>query len=348
MFEALRRHACVKAQDALSHGACFYSLEVENPTRFDFYRARIVDGLGHVVHERLFAIQIESDGQLKISGPTILANLQPAEVPESLPDVANAPEPTEWLQQNALSPFLEEVRQDRVAEVERILAHIEMSLTELIWKEDTAIGRWAEEADRGVEGAAGNLKQAEDRHSLLMHRRETRRQEMEREKSLSIQGVERITSLIVLPHPERNRPDIVNLRTDPETEATAMRVAIEYETSQGRTVEDVHEKNLGYDITSLDTKSGQLRLIEVKGIGAHTGTVCLTPNEKRVAEDRADCYWLYVVTECKGGSPLLNEPILNPAKMPWHEVKKIEHYYLTLSAINVASTDPRLYPEKGQ
>jgi len=347
LFEALRRHAFVKAQDSLNQGACFYSLEVDSPTRFDFYRARIVDGLGHVVHERLFAVQMDSDGQLRQSSPTILVNVQPAETQGNLPAIANAPEPTEWLQQNALLPFLEEVRQDRVAEVERILAHIEMSLTELIAKEDSAIGRWEEEANRGVEGAAGNLKQAEDRHSLLMHRRETRRQEMDREKSLSIQGVERITSIIVLPHPERNRPDIVNLRTDPETEATAMRVVIEHETSQGRTVEDVHEKNLGYDITSLDTKSGELRLIEVKGIGAQTGTVCLTPNEKRVAEDRADCFWLYVVTDCKSGSPILRDPILNPAKMPWHEVMKIEHYYLTLSAITVASTDPRLYPEAG-
>lgn len=347
LFEALRRHAYVKAQDSLSQGACFYSLEVDSPTRFDFYRARVVDGLGHVVHERLLGVQIESGGQLRLSGPTILANLQPAAFPENLPEVVNAPEPTEWLQQNALLPFLEEVRQDRVAEVERILAHIEMSLTELIAREDAAIGRWDEESQRNAEGAAGNLKQAEDRHSLLMHRRETRRQEMERQKSLSIQGVERITTIIVLPHPERDRPDIVNLRTDPETEAMAMRVVIESETSQGRTVEDVHEKNLGYDITSLNTKSGELRLIEVKGIGAQTGTVCLTPNEKRVAEDRSDCYWLYVVTECKSESPLLNEPIPNPAKMPWHEVSKIEHYYLTLSAINRASTDPRLYPETG-
>ena len=347
LFEALRRHAHVKAQDSINQGACFYSLEVDSPTRFDFYRARVVDGLGHVVHERLFGVQIESGGELRLSGPTILANLQPAELPKYLPEVVNAPEPTEWLQQNALLPFLEEVRQDRVAEVERILAHIEMSLTELISREDAAIGRWEEESQRNAEGAAGNLKQAEDRHSLLLHRRETRRQEMERQKSLSIQGVERITSIVVLPHPERDRPDIANLRTDPETEAIAMRVVLEYETSQGRIIEDVHEKNLGYDITSLDTKSGELRLIEVKGIGASTGTVCLTPNEKRVAEDRSDCYWLYVVTECKSGSPLLNQPIMNPSKMPWHEVTKIEHYYLTLSAITRASTDPHIYPELG-
>ena len=255
------------------------------------------------------------------------------------------PEPSAWLHDNALLPFLEEVRKERVTEVERIAAHIEMSLTELISKEDASIGRWEEEADRGVEGAAGNLKQAEDRHAVLLTRRETRRQEMERQKSLTLQAVERMTSIIVLPHPERDRPDIANLRPDPETEAVAMRVATEHEQGHGRVVEDVSEKNLGYDLTSIDTNSGELRLIEVKGIGASTGNVCLTPNEKRVAEDRPDCYWLYVVSSCKSESPVLNEPILNPAKMPWVEVKKVAHYYLTLSAIHVASTDPQIYPD---
>ena len=234
---------------------------------------------------------------------------------------------------------MEEVRQERIAEVERIAAHIEMSLTELIGKEDAAIDRWDDQAQRGVEGAAGNLKQAEDRQAQLLHRRETRRQEMERERSLTLQGVQRITSIIVLPHPERDQPGIINLRPDPETEAIAMHVVIDHERQKGRQVEDVHEKNLGYDITSLDTQSGELRLIEVKGIGFHTGTVCLTPNEKRVAEDRSECYWLYVVTNCKSDSPLLLEPILAPAKMPWHEVKKIDHYYLTLSDISRASTE---------
>ena len=45
-------------------------------------------------------------------------------------------------------------------------------------------------------------------------------------------------------------------------------------------VYDVHEKNLGYDLTSLDLNSGELRLIEVKGIGderrhggAHTARI---------------------------------------------------------------------------
>lgn len=94
----------------------------------------------------------------------------------------------------------------------------------------------------------------------------------------------------------------------------------------------MHEKDLGYDVTSLDTQSGELRLIEVKGIGATTGTVMLTPNEKRVAEDRRDCYWLYVVTDCKT-TPRLQEPIKDPARLPWHEVRKVDHYNLSVDAM---------------
>ena len=88
------------------------------------------------------------------------------------------------------------------------------------------------------------------------------------------------------------------MKPNPETEAIAMRVVIEYEESLGRAGLRRSEKNLGYDITSLDLNSGELRLIEVKGIGDTDGMVLLTPNEYEVAEDRRDCYWLYVATDC--------------------------------------------------
>lgn len=111
-----------------------------------------------------------------------------------------------------------------------------------------------------------------------------------------------------------------------------MRVVIEYERAQGRQVTDVHDKNLGYDITSLDLASGELRLIEVKGLAHDTGTILLTPNERRVAEDRRDCYWLYVVTNC-AAEPKLQEPIKDPARLPWHEVTKVAHYWIEVDAM---------------
>jgi predicted GIY-YIG superfamily endonuclease len=238
--------------------------------------------------------------------------------------------------------------------------------------------------------------------------------------------MERIASVLILRHPEREAPEVHELRQNLETEAIAMRVVMEHEQNQGRQVYDVHEKNLGYDVTSLDLNSGELRLIEVKGLGAETGTILLTPNERRVAEDRRDCYWLYIVTNCNlpaqrpgtfwvyalkcedgsiyightddiprrvaehragtgadwtrthkplylvhyesfpsregavkrekelktgfgrkwlkrhvaseparqaGAQPTLQEPVKDPARLEWHEVTKVAHYYLSVNAM---------------
>ena len=95
---------------------------------------------------------------------------------------------------------------------------------------------------------------------------------------------------------------------------------------------NVHEQNLGYDVTSLGLKSGELRLIEVKGLAAASGGILLTPNERRVAEDRRDCYWLYVVTNC-AGAPQLQEPVADPAKFPWQEENNVQHYRLSVDAM---------------
>ena len=349
LFEAIRRHTLDRAAEVFRKGACFYSLQSEEPSRIDFYRARVVDGLGHVVHERLFAVEIQSHREdaegaenernsentlrsPRLCGETVLSNLMPCDPPPNLPPIAFAPEPSAWLHENALQPFLEETRKERLAEVERIAEHVELSLTELLQRADEEIGKASVDKEKGVPGADGRLAQAENRHAELLARRERRRKELEQERSLTLQAVERLSSVLVLPHPERQSPEVRRLQPNAETEAIAMRVVMEYEKAQGRQVYDVHEKNLGYDVTSLDLNSGELRLIEVKGLADASGTILLTPNERRVAEDRRDCYWLYVVTHC-ATQPVLQEPIKDPARFPWHEVTKVAHYWLEVDAV---------------
>ncbi len=332
LFEAIRRHIHTLSQQSFGKGACFHSLQHNAPSRLDFYRARIVDGLGQIMHERLFAVELAKDREPRLEEPSVLGNLTPAEAPEGLPSVAAMPEATAWLNDRALTPFLEEMRSERLSEVDRIAAHIELSLTELLQRADEEIGRAAAEIEQKVTGAEGRLAQAEARHAELLDRREKRRQDLERQRSLSLQAVERITSVLILPHPEGETPEIRRLRPNFETEAVAMKIVMEYEQAKGRQVYDVHEKNLGYDITSLDINSGELRLIEVKGIGDSTGTILLTPNERRVAEDRRDCYWLYIVTGCNT-IPQMQEPIRDPARYEWNEVKKVAHYYLSVDAM---------------
>jgi superfamily II DNA or RNA helicase len=333
LFEALRRHAWREASDALTTGACLYSIDADEPARIDVYRASVADGLDQTVRTHVFAVRLASDG-ISLHEPTILSNLQPGARPERLPAITLEPEPRAWLHEHALAAMLDDARAERVAEVDRIEQHIELSLTELICRVDQQLWDLVQQAEKGVAGMEGLLKAAEERHAALIRRREQRRQDLARQRTLSLRGVERITSILVLPHPERNAPDVRNLRQDRQTEATAMRIVMEHERGLGRVVEDVHEKDLGYDITSRDPESGDLRLIEIKGIGAVDGGVCLTPHEKEVAEDRPDCYWLYIVTGCKTAEgPTLRPPIANPGALPWHEVRKIEHYTLGVSQI---------------
>ncbi len=348
LFEALRRHTLALARPAFAAGASFWSLKHDAPARLDFYRARAVDGLSQVIHERLFVIETLANGEHRLAEPSMLNDLVP--VP-AFDGVASVPEEgiEGWLHEHALDPFLAEVRSEREQEVVRIAAHVELSLTELLQKADEEIGRAAQEVEEGAQGAEGRLAQAENRHAELLVRRERRRQELGRQRAVSLQGVERITSVLVLPHPERESAEVRRLRPNFETEATAMRVAMEYERAAGRVVTDVHEKNLGYDITSLDPKSGELRLIEIKGLGAATGRILLTPNERRVAEDRRDCFWLYVVTHCDA-TPKLEAPIKDPARVPWHEVVKVQHYWLEIDAMaqpmKVSEPDSPLYEGK--
>ena len=338
LFEALRRNAVEASRDAFARGACFYSLEHAEPARLDFYRARIVDGLGQPIHERLFVVELSQYGPPQLREIDVLGNLIPAgsalpgSVPGLDPGITVLPEATGWLNEQALIPFLEEVRAERLSELDRIAAHVELSLTEVLQRTDDEIGRASEDVDKGIAGAEGRLAQAETRHAEVLARRDRRRDELKRQRALSLQGVERIASALVLPHPERDAPDVRRLRANPEIEAIAMRVVMEREAAQNRKVFDVHEKNLGYDVTSLDLESGELRLIEVKGLGAAAGPILLTPNERRVAEDRRDCYWLYIVTNC-AAEPELQEPVRDPARFPWREVTQIQHYWLEVDAM---------------
>lgn len=332
LFEAVRRHTRELAREAFGTGACFHSLQHDQPARIDFYRARVVDGLGQIIHERLFAVEVAEGREPLLREPGILGNFTPAQAVEAVPTAAHLPEPTAWLHQTALLPFLEETRADRLTELDRIAEHVELSLTELLLKADEEIGKANAELEQRVAGAEARLAMAEARHTELLARRDRRKQELDRQRALSLQGVERITSVLVLPHPERETPEVRRLQPNAETEALAMQVVIQHEEAQGRTVYDVHERNLGYDITSLDPRSGELRLIEVKGLSDAAGTILLTPNERRVAEDRRDCYWLYIVTNC-AGEPTLQEPIKDPAQYPWHEVTKVQHYWLEVNAM---------------
>ena len=334
LFEAVRRQVGEQTQPQLRQGAVFYELEREQPALLELVIASVADGVGNVLHRRLFLVETNADGTRRLRDSSYLLDLIiPERQPKLLPNLAcDDPRTQTFLFEKALQPFRAEIAAEREHELDLIESSVRSCFDELIRKRDSVLNKHLVAQDQGDPGAIGLAELEAQKLHELQRRRDLRLNELARQRSLSIQGVERIGLAVVMPHPERNVPAHTHLKTDRETEKKAIEAVIAHEKARGCKIEDVQDQNLGFDLRSLRPLSGELRLIEVKGIGAATGSIFLSPNEKRIAEDRRDLYWLYIVTHCDT-TPKLEEPIKDPARFPWHEVKKVEHYKLEVNAL---------------
>ena len=122
---------------------------------------------------------------------------------------------------------------------------------------------------------AANMKKVEDKLDELNGRLEHRTAELRQEAECMIGDIQHIGRAWVLPHPERNSPQIREMVTDPEIERIAVQFAIKHEEAEGRVVESVEADNRGFDLISRkphpeDPKTAiDVRFIEVKGRAAH-------------------------------------------------------------------------------
>ena len=334
LFEAVRRLVWEQTQPQLRQGAIFYELEREQPALLELFIAGVADGVGNVLHRRLFLVESNTDGTRRLRDPSYLLDLiVPERLPQVLPSLpTDDPRTQTFLFEKALQPFRAEIAAEREHELDLIESSVRACFEELIRKRDAILSKHLVAQDQGDPTAIGLAEMEAQKLHDLQRRRDIRLTELARQRSLSLQGVERIGVAVVMPHPERNVPAHTHLKTDRETERKAIETVIAHERARGCKIEDVQDQNLGFDLRSLHPLTGELRLIEVKGIGAATGTIFLSPNEKRIAEDRRDLYWLYIVTHCDT-TPKLEDPIKDPARFPWHEVKKVEHYRLDVNAM---------------
>ncbi|MEO0080746.1 MAG: helicase-related protein [candidate division WOR-3 bacterium] len=334
LFEAVRRSLDELAAPELAKGCVLYDIDRESESLLEVFKASVVDATGKTLHQRLFVVETTAAGERILRELSYLLGLispstAPAVEPKAAEDLTGS---QSYLVQSALPQFLAEVKEERLKDLLVVERHVKLCFEELIRKRNEVLSRHLLAKDRG-DAAAEGLAEIESQKLIdLQRRRDRRYAELARQRELSLQGIERIAVALVLPHPERNRDDVTRLRPDPEVERKAMEAVIAYETARGCKVEDVHKQNLGYDLRSIHADTGELRLIEVKGLGAAKGRVLLTPNERRVAEDRRDCFWLYVVTACDT-KPFVQPPIQDPAQFRWHEVSKVEHYWLELDVL---------------
>jgi hypothetical protein len=347
LFEAVREHASIHTEADLRRGAVFFDLYREDPTRLDLFSAAVADGRGNALHRRLFAVETNMDGSMSIRQPTIFLDLIPSGSAVGVPDGGDLPdrEAVEgYLFEKALQPFLVEVVSQRERELQTIERHMEISLNELINRQNLRLAELLERQQAGDSSPliAANIKTTEERLDELNLRLERRRRELGQERQLTVSDIHHHGRAWVLPHPDRRSPGIGVVVQDKEVEEIAVRAVTAYEEARGWQVESVEADNRGFDLISRrlhpeDPKTAiEVRFIEVKGRSG-VGEIALTTNEYKTAERLKKDFWLYVVYNCSTVPEV--HAIQNPARLGWEPLVKIEHYHVGSDKILGSSRD---------
>jgi len=340
LFETVREDLLETVRGELERGAVFYDVNRSLPARLAVYSAAIRDGLGNVLHRRLFIVQEEIDGTLSVRQPTLLLDLIPAPKATVVPVETGADQNSieHFLVQQALEPFLAEVTVQREKEIQTVARHLNLSLNELILRQNLKLADLLALQENGDTSPllAANTKQAQDRLDELFARLEGRHRELEKERNCTISDIKRHATAWVLPHPDRATPGLAAMVRDDEIERIAVEAVIAFENARGYEVESVEQDNRGFDLVSRrphpeDPKTAiDVRFIEVKG-RAGVGEVALTGNEYRTAQRLKKDYWLYVVFNC-GSTPAISV-VRDPAQLDWQAIMKVEHYQVKPQAI---------------
>jgi len=341
LFEVVRADVRERVTDDLRRGAAFLDLHSAQPYRIDVFGASIKDGRGNTLHRKLFVIRADLDGMLSVRQPTLLLDVIPAPKGTAAPAVPALPDRQAVeleLVKRALTPFLTEVSEQRARENQVVRKHMEISLGELIHRQNLQLADLVSKQQAGdtTPGLAGNIAQAEQHLDELNRRLELRRDQLEMERHCTIGDILHLGRAWVLPHPDRTSPGIAPMVRDEDIERIAVQEAIKYEEARGWVVESVEDENRGFDLISRkphphDPKTFvEVRFIEVKG-RAGVAEVALSANEYKTAQRLGGDYWLYVVYNC-AETPELHV-IHDPARLGWKPVVRVEHYHLGANEI---------------
>ena len=341
LFESVREYVSEQVQGELRRGAVFFDLHSKEPYRLDVFSAAVRDGRGNVLHRHLFAVQTGIDGRIAVRQPTIFLDLALAPAGIETPDDSGLPgkeQVEQALIRDALTYFLDAITTQRAKEIETISRHMEISLNELINRQNLRMAELVEQQLRGDTSPllAANIKTTEDRLFELNGRLERRREELQQERHCTISDIHHHGRAWVLPHPDRTSPKFASMIRDDEIERIAVQTVIAHEEAKGWVITSVENENRGFDLISRkphpeDPQTAiEVRFIEVKGRAA-VGEIALTTNEYKTAERLKKDFWLYVVFNC-GTKPEIH-PIQDPARLEWEPLVKVEHWHVSADAI---------------
>lgn len=340
LFEAVRFYVEHEVKTDLKQGAVFFDINRTEPALLEVFLVEICDGQNNILHKRLFVMEVAMDGTMTVRQPTIFLDLITTENQQVLPDRKNFAS-REMIKNQLISetePFLQEVNNSRIKDLDLIKHHLEISLNTINDRYQMQLAELIIQKEGGSKeaGLDGRIKQLEDKSTEVCNRLFNRLKELEQQRHCMINSPLHCGSAWVLPHPERGSPEVAEMVTDMDIERIAVEKAIAYEEARGWQVDSVEQENRGFDLISRKPHSEDMRtaigvrFIEVKGRSG-IGEVALTTNEYKTAERLKQDYWLYVVFNCATNPEI--HVIQDPVKLGWRPFVKIEHYQVGAKTI---------------
>jgi len=310
-----------------SDGAMFADPEGRKDGIIWFLEAEIKDGKNEVAGKRLFAVyqdlsvmsQAGKNNTLSFINPAILWDLKslPAKgaqikEPEHSEISLDKDAVISFVISEGLENYKKELLEKRNGDAKIKEKYGIRSLESMILDSEAKISDYETRRMKGETIPEPTIQNEQRKKEDLERKRQRLLKEIEAETHLYTTEPTILGAIRVIP--EKTHTDMVS---DEEIEKIGMKIAMEYEQSQGRTPEDVSLQDLGYDIRSCDlpadTQAGEkanYRYIEVKA-RAKEGTVALTPNEWLMAQRLKEEYWLYVIVNAATNPELYL--IQNPA-----------------------------------
>jgi hypothetical protein len=249
------------------------------------------NGDKRVISREVHFVEIDEEEDIRAGGYAPYLDYEPA-TPEQLAEVDETLA-ADWLTgegledqvvayaiENLVPRHLARVRQRREELIDKTLAAVHERLTKEINYWDRRAAELRQQEKPGKPNGKLNAARAQQRADELAARLERRTEELNLERQISATPPVVLGGAIVVPIGlllgERMPPETIDTRI---TESIAMQTVMQAEAELGNHPRDVSQDKLGYDVESLDPRTGRLRFIEVKGRRAGADTVTITRNE---------------------------------------------------------------------
>ena len=307
IFDAIRSRFLEKFNTEGERGAVYFDPQADEPYLFYLVRMPVVqqtDDKPHVLDEMLIGIKRFADGRCEKTPAHLLLTLMPQTAQQGMPKTLSA----EWINradkmqpienficENIGNPKLSHIRDVLQTELEQKRKQIRVSFNarrgELL-KQRLSLRN---DVAKGIPAAQTKLNNCDQEIKALPKKRAEAEANLIREIEGIQLGPVTVHTRAFVTEPSTEEIPTKILR---DTEAIAIKTAIEYERKRGAEVKDVSNPSLkkGFDLQSRHP-NGEVRYIEVKARTGITG-VELTANEWLQAANHSNRYWLYVVYHC--------------------------------------------------